>query len=146
MSRVTLADLASMLRQCPASAVLEVTGGRGMASLPGAVLQQVPGLRSLLLQDCGITEIQEETFSSLPLLETLDLSHNLLSHLSPAMFLALPRLRSLNVSSNLLTWVTDLLLPASVVMVDLSCNKLDNTDRNIFGTSSTFQVPLLQNI
>ena len=140
MSRITLADLASMLRQCPASAVLEVTRGRGMASLPGAVLQQVPGLRSLHLQDCGIKEIQQETFSSLPLLETLDLSRNLLSHLSSAMFLALPRLRSLNVSSNLLARVTDLLVPASVVIVDFSCNKLDNGDRNIFGGSSTFQV------
>ena len=142
MSRVRLADLASMLRQCPASGVLEVTGGRGMASLPGTVLQQLPGLRSLHLRDCGITEIQEETFSSLPLLETLDLSHNLLSHLSSATFLALPRLRSLNVSSNLLARVTDLLMPASVVMVDLSRNKLDNTDRNIFGTSTStpFQV------
>ena len=143
MSRVTLADLAAILRQCPHSARLEVSRGRGMASLPGAVLQQVPGLRLLLLRDCGIKEIQQETFSSLPLLETLDLSRNLLSHLSSSMFLALPRLRILDVSSNLLARVTDLLLPASVVMVDLSCNKLDNRDRNIFGTSSTFQVHLI---
>ena len=79
-------------------------------------------------------------FSGLERLSYIKLSDNKLDHLDNDLLGHLISLSHIDLSRNKISDVSDLHLPPSLQKIDLSFNKIDNNNTNIFPASSTYQV------
>jgi Leucine-rich repeat (LRR) protein len=84
-----------------------------IVDIPELIFEWLPNLTSIDLSNCGLQLVQDAFFSSLSLLVSMDLSHNLLSEISPRIGL-LSQLTFLDISANLIT-----LLPANIGFLPL---------------------------
>lgn len=99
--------------------------------------------KEINLSENDIEEIQEDTFKGLYRVEQLDISSNKISSVNSLMFSDLNQLNILNLSMNSLETIVNFVLPKSIGLIDLSWNRLDNSQRNIFNSLTPFEVKTL---
>lgn len=109
-----------------ASKMLDINlGGNKLKALEAKVFTPCKNLRKLILNYNDLEEIDMNSFDNLNDLEELDLSNNLLSVIPHKALGQLKGLKSLNLSNNTLS-VKYGMFPDSLVVLDLSYNKLEN--------------------
>ena len=99
--------------------------------------------KEINLSENEIEEIQEDTFKGLYRVDKLDISSNKISSVNSLMFSDLNQLNILNLSMNSLETIVNFVLPKSIGLIDLSWNRLDNSQKNIFNSLTPFEVKTL---
>ncbi|CAB4063855.1 unnamed protein product [Lepeophtheirus salmonis] len=89
-------------------------------------------LSKLNLSGNRINSIEENALQPLQGLTSLDLSQNLISVLSPSTFIHLKRLATINLSKNRLVGISPETFPSSLVILNLSENKLRSDLRLLY--------------